>query len=109
MCFQLQPFSRLMSRIFSVRAARFILGVSSWCWMSNCPHGAIWLHDESRLCSRHLDRAVVMVTQGRAGGQVAALARARAHHRHVARIELAADLGKEGAAATDEKIDDVVA
>src|SRR5215510_14026403 len=108
MYFQLQPFSRLMSRIFSVSSARVIPG-SPYAWSMIFSENRFPLFG-IMLCSRHLLGSIAHAAlRCCARDRLPMIPQARPHHRHVARIELLAHLGEEGAAAAHQEIDDVVA
>src|SRR5215217_7947822 len=91
MYFQVQPFSRLMSRIFSV--------VSVSLKKTSLPYSGHLLGAVARAAPRDY----------RAYGHRRGFSRAGTHHRNVARIELLPHLGEKGTAAADEEIDDVIA
>src|SRR3954469_15395969 len=92
MYFQLQPFSRLMSRIFSVSPARFIVSLPPV--LSGHLLGTVGAAAPRPHGARHHGRA---------------LARTGTHHGHVTRIELLAHFGEKRATAAHQEIDDVVA
>src|SRR5215831_11696763 len=114
MYFQLHPFSRLMSRIFSVRSAR-VMDVSLACKRGICDNWCPLLDEArpGRRCRICYDRAAHLPAVRRVawpGPGRGDLRRPRPHHRHVTAIVVGVGhfIGEIFAAA-HQKIDDVVA